>query len=111
MTLKAPGGKYDGICAKKAKKGQTQEHACRCSSSKGEKEGAHRKVARDSVLIAQPSSEHLPDSFVLSENIEARIAGAASLALFVLTALLKSSGRRRACFASAVYRPPSLAVK
>lgn len=53
----------------------------------------------------------LPDSFVLSENIEARIAGAALLALFVLTALLKSSGRRRACFASAVYRPPSLALK
>jgi len=56
-------------------------------------------------------STTLPDSFVLSESIEARIAGAASLALFVLTALLKSSGRRRACFTSAVYRPPSLAVK
>jgi len=52
----------------------------------------------------------LPDSFVLSETIEARIAGATSLALFVLTALLKSNGRRRACFASAVYRPPSLAA-
>lgn len=33
---------------------------------------------------------------------------AALVALFVLTAPLKSPRRRRACFASAVYRPPSL---